>query len=182
MSVRKGVSCAAWCRQCVLSASWQSQVAEASRLSLNPPLKPNARSNHGKLISRAGHIERPMRTRVPGQMVHLDEVPMSHGAAVGAHAHFAIFVDDCARFCFITGLRNTSGSAALSALKLHLQRTARFNAPLRLIQADSAREFMQGVFASYCVDNRIEQRWSIPYRQFQNGVAESHVKLIKHCA
>ena len=58
---------------------------------------------------------------------------------------------------------------------------AKFNNPLRLMQAGNAQEFMSGPFASHFLENGIQQRWSLPHQQWQNGVADSHVKLVKFC-
>ena len=112
-------------------------------------------------------------------MAHLDMAPMDHLSVNGRHRYFAIWVET--RYAVIAPCRATSGEAVLCALKVCLQVMARFNNPLRLTQANNAQEFMSGAFASHCLENGVQQRWSPPHRQWQNGVAESHVKMVEFC-
>ena len=43
---------------------------------------------------------------------------------------------------------------------------------LEVVQCDNANEFKFGKFAAYCLHNNVHQRFSLPYCQWQNGVAE----------
>ena len=126
----------------------------------------------GKMHKNAVSKEKALRASRKLQLVHLDLVgPFKHGAIGNNNSKLAaVFVDDFTRMVHVYGLRSKDES--LEALQKFRAAMEKDGDVLEVIQCDNANEFRFGKFAAYCLHNGIHQRFSLPYRQWQNGVAE----------
>ena len=115
--------------------------------------------------------EKPERATKRLQLVHMDWIGPIRTASIAHHCKYAlVFTDDCTRVSRVYCTRRKSDG--LDALKKFRQDVEDDDHKLQVLQADNAPEFMKGKFGSYCTEHGINQRWSLPYRQWQNGVAE----------
>ena len=125
----------------------------------------------GKKHKAPASKEKAERATKRLQLVHMGWVGPIATPSVVHHCIYAlVFTDDLTRVSRVYCTRKKSDG--LDAFKKYRKDVEDENHSVQVLQADNAPEFMKGKFGSYCVEHGINQRWSLPYRQWQNGVAE----------
>jgi hypothetical protein len=82
-----------------------------------------------------------------------------------------LLVDDHSRYMWVLVL-GSKGEAADAIRRTQAAAEAECGRKLRVLRTDNGGEFTATEFASYCVDQGIQCRYSAPYSPQQNGVVE----------
>lgn len=91
----------------------------------------------------------------------------------GGNRYVLIFVVARSRYIHVELLQNKSDS--FQAFK---RATTRLGFKPKDLRCDNALEFISDEFNRYCEDNGINRQRSVPYEQYQNGMAEAAVDVL----
>ena len=114
---------------------------------------------------------KPERATRPLQLVHMDIIgKISKKSLVYQNQYVLNLTDDYTRLSRVYFMRHKNES--LHYFKKFRSEVESANCKIEVLQSDNDTVFTSGEFESYCLDNLIYQRFSLPDRQWQNGVAE----------
>lgn len=118
------------------------------------------------------------RTFAPFELVHCD-VWTSPVLSTSGFKYYLVVLDDFSHFCWTFPLRDKS------EVHRHLVEFAeyvstQFGLPLKTLQADNGREFVNTATTSFLTSRGTQLRLSCPYTSPQNGKAERMLRTMNN--
>ena len=109
---------------------------------------------------------------LPGEMVHLDLRGPFRVPAIGTYNRYSMqMIDGASEYTREFQLRYKSD--AFSRFKLYVSTTERISGnKLKVVKCDGAKEFVEGIFRTYCNEKGITYQISQPYQHESNGKIE----------
>ena len=124
---------------------------------------------------KARRVKKSVVPRMPatkcGQRVHVDFAGPFEKDAMHGHVFLIGFIDAYSNKVHIFGI--SYKDEATAKLKIVLAHYEAAGYPIQQLCADSDAVFTDGSFADVCVEKFVEQEFSSPYDQYQNGPIES---------
>jgi transposase InsO family protein len=124
---------------------------------------------------KARRVKKSVVPRMPatkcGQRVHVDFAGPFEKDAMHGHVFLIGFIDAYSNRVHIFGI--SYKDEATAKLKIVLAHYEAAGYPIQQLCADSDAVFTDGSFADVCVERFVEQEYSSPYDQYQNGPIES---------
>ena len=99
---------------------------------------------------------------------HIDLVGKFRSPSLGGNSYIVTIIDNHSRYCMAVPTKDKSSISVLGALKKCIQDVG---ATPKRIYTDWGSEF-EGVFSSFCTENKINMKKSCPYTAWQNGLVE----------
>ena len=121
------------------------------------------------------------RSDQPIYRVHVDLSGRKLSSLEG-YRYYLLITDDYSRFRWVRLLRQKSD--AVEELKSFVNEVEREKAPLKVavIRSDCGGEFYNHTLDTYFSKLGIKRERSVPYSQFQNGVAERSIGVVDDCS
>ncbi|KAM1547885.1 hypothetical protein ACFX1Z_009145 [Malus domestica] len=121
------------------------------------------------------------RSVIPFEVIHSDLWGPTPCISIDGFRYYAIFVDECTRFCWMFTLLNKLDLHSVFATFYQFVYT-QCSAKIKILQNDGGGEYIGHTFQSFLTTNGIVHQKSCPYTPEQNGLAERKHKHIVETA
>ena len=125
----------------------------------------------GKLTRLPFPVNKAWRAQEKLQLVHTDICGPMKTSSLNGCKYFALFINDCTRFCWVTFLKQKSDVTNFFR-KFKALAENQANSKLKSLRSDNGAEYVSQRFQKICDDAGILHQLTTVYTPQQNGVCE----------